>query len=150
MKKGGPALRQELGDIIYLEAHPEVYQFFKDAGCYRFSEKIQGSHQQVAEEFDLSFDGSKEVIGKEEFHIDETLITEVTELPDTREKWFKTTIPKDVEFRSYLNPEHRGVVWKKSVPYSWLEERWQQLLKAILVYITCEGRYNRAMIYHLN
>ena len=25
---------------------------------------------------------------------------------------------------------------------------WKQLLKAIVVYITCEGRYNRAMIYH--
>ena len=94
----------------------------------------------MAKEFGLSFDGSKEVIGKEEFHINETLIAEVIELPGTREKWFKTTIPKDVVFRSYLNPEHRGVVWKKSVPSSWLEERWQQLLKAIVVYITCEGR----------
>ena len=64
MKKGGPTLRQDLGDISYLEAHPEVCQFFKDAGCYRFCEKIQGSHQQVAKAFSLSFDGSKEVIGK--------------------------------------------------------------------------------------
>ena len=74
----------------------------------------------MAEEFSLSFDGSKEFIGKE-FHIDETLVIEVTELPSTGEKWFKTTIPKDVEFRSYLKPEHRGVVWKKSVPSSCLE-----------------------------
>ena len=100
------------------------------------------------EAFSLSFDGSKAVIGKEEFHIDETLINEVTELPRAGEKWFKTTIPKDVEFRSYLKPEHRGVVWKKSVPSSWLEERWHQLLNTIVVYRTCEGRYNRAMIYH--
>ena len=150
MKKGGPALKQELGDISYLEAHPEVCQFFKDVGYYRFCEKIQGSHQQVAEAFSLSFDGSKAVIGKEEFLIDETLITEVAELPSTGEKWFNMTIPKDVEFRSYLKSEHREVVWKKSVPSSWLEERWQQLLKAIVVYITCEGRYNRAMIYHFS
>ena len=80
--------------------------------------------------------------------VDENLIVEVTELPRTGEKWFKTTITKDVEFRFYLKPQHRGVVWNKSVPYSWLEERWQQLMKAIVVYITCEGRYNRAMIYH--
>ena len=72
----------------------------------------------MAEAFSLSFDGSKVVIGKEEFHIDETLITEVIELPNTGEKWFKTTIPKDVEFSSYLKPEHRGVVWNKSVPSS--------------------------------
>ena len=119
---------------------------FQDVGCYRFCEKIQGSNQQVAEAFALSFDGSKAVIGKEEFHIDETLITEVTKLPGIGEKWFKTTIPKDVEFRSYLNPEHRGVVRKKSVPSSSLEDRWQQLLKAIVVYITCEGRYKKYMI----
>ena len=69
--------------------------------------------------FSLSVDGSKEIIGKEVFFIDETLIAKVTELPSTGD-WFKTTITKDVEFRSYLKPEHRGVVWKKSVPSSWL------------------------------
>ena len=117
MKKGGgPALRQELGDISYLESHPEVCQFFKDAGCYRFCEKIHGSHQQVAEAFSLSFDGSKALIGKEEFLVDETLIVEVTELSRTGEKWFKTTTTKNVDFRSYLKHEHRDVVWKKSVP----------------------------------
>ena len=72
----------------------------------------------------------------------------MTELPYTGEKWFKTTIPKYVEFRSYLKPEHRGMIWKKSVPSSWMEESWQQLLKDIVVYLTYEGRYNRAMIYH--
>ena len=65
------------------------------------------------------------MIGKEEFLVDETLIAEVIELPGTREKWFKTTITKNVEFRSYLKPEHRDVLWKKSVPSTWLEERWQ-------------------------
>ena len=79
--------------------------------------------------------------------VDETLIAEVTELPRTGEKWLKTTITKNVEFRSYLKPEHRDVVWKKSVPSAWIEERWQQLLKAIVVYITCEGRYNREILY---
>ena len=88
------------------------------------------------------------MIGKEEFLVDETLIAEVTELPRTGEKWFKTTITKNVEFRSYLKPEYRNAIWKKSVPSRWLEERWQQLLKEILVYITCEVRYNREMIYH--
>ena len=86
MRKEGPALRQELGDINYLESHPEVCQFFKDVGIYRFCEKIQGSHQQVAEAFALSFDGSKVLIGKEESLVDETLIAEVTELPKIGEK----------------------------------------------------------------
>ena len=86
IKKGGPTIRQELGDISYLEAHLEVCKLFQDAGCYRFCEKIQGSHQQVPKAFALSFDGSKVVIGKEEFHIYETVITEVTKLPGAKEK----------------------------------------------------------------
>ena len=86
MKRGGgPALRQELGNIGYLESHPEVCQLFKDSGYYRFYEKIQGSHQQVAEAFALSFSGSKAVIGREEFQVDEALIEEVTEIPNTGE-----------------------------------------------------------------
>ena len=80
--------------------------------------------------------------------MDEALIAEVTKLPRTGECWFKTTMTKDVEFRSYLKLEHKNIVWKKSIPTSWLEEKWQHLLKAILVYITCEGRYNWVMIYH--
>ena len=55
---------------------------------------------------------------------------------------------KDVEFRYYLNPEHKNAVWKKTIPSNKLEENWQQFLKAILVYITCKGGYNRVMIYH--
>jgi hypothetical protein len=148
MKRGGPALRKELEDIGYLESHPEVCQLFKDKGCYEFCKKVQSSHQQVAEAFSLSFDGRKAVIGKDEFLVDETLIAEVTELPRTGENRFKTTVTKEVEFRSYLKPEHKCLIWKKDIPMSFLEEKWQHLLKSILVYITCEGRYNRVMIYH--
>ena len=87
MNKGGElALKQDLGNISYLESHPKVFLFFKYAGCYKFCEKIWGFHQQVAEAFSLSFDGSKALTCKEEFQVDETLIEEVVELPRTREK----------------------------------------------------------------
>ena len=102
----------------------------------------------MAEAFSLSFDGRKVVIGKEEFQVDESLIVDVTEIPRTGENWFKTIITKDVEFRSYLKPEHMCLIWKKDISMSYLEEKWHHLLKSILVYITCEGRYNRVMIYH--
>ena len=70
----------------------------------------------MAEAFALSFDGSKALIGREEFKVDEALIEEVVELPRTGEKWFNTTIAKDVEFGSYLKPEHKNVVWNKIIP----------------------------------
>jgi hypothetical protein len=148
MKIGGPVLRRELDNIGYWESHPEVCQLFKDVGGYKFCEKLQGFHQQVAEAFALNFDGRKAVIGQDEFQVDEALIAEVTELPRTGENWFKTTVTKDIEFRSYLKPEHKCLIWKKDIPISFLEEKWQHLLKAILAYITCEGRHNRVTIFH--
>ena len=72
----------------------------------------------------------------------------MTELPRTRESQFKTTVTKNMEFRYYLKPEQKSILWKKSIPTSCLEEKWQHLLTTILVYITYEGRYNRVMIYH--
>jgi hypothetical protein len=107
MKKGMTTLRKELNDISYLESHPEVCQIFKDAGCYNFWKTLHSFHQQVAEAFALNFDGNKEIIGQDEFKIDEALIAEVTELTTTGEKWFKTTIIKNVEFRTYLKPVDR-------------------------------------------
>ena len=77
----------------------------------------------MAEASALTFDGSKVVIGREEFHVDEALIAEVTDLPRIGESWFKTNITKNVEFRSYLNLEDNNIVWKKSIPTSWLEEK---------------------------
>ena len=125
MKRGGgPTLRQELGDIGYLESHPEVCHLFKDEGCYIFCQKVQGSHQQVTEAFSLIFYGSKTVIGKKEFQVDQALVVEVTNLPRTGERWFKTTVTKNIEFRSYPQPEHKNLIWKKSIPTSFLEEKW--------------------------
>jgi hypothetical protein len=70
----------------------------------QFLKKLQSFHQQVAEAFALNFDGKKAIIGRDEFEIDEALIAEVTELPMTGEKWFKTTVIKNVEFMTYLKP----------------------------------------------
>ena len=123
MKKGGPTLRKELDDISYLESYLKVGQLFRDAGRYNFCKKLQSSHQQVAEAFALTFDGRKAVIGQDEFQVDEALIAEVTELLRIGENWFKTTVTKDAEFRSYLKPEHKCLVWKKDIPMFFLEEK---------------------------
>jgi hypothetical protein len=125
MKKGMSTLRKELNDIEYLESHTQVCQMFKDVGCYNFCQKLKIFHQQVAKAFALIFYGKKAIIGRDELEINEAIISEVTELPTTREKRFKTTVIKNVEFRSYLKPEHRGLIWKKDIPVSFIEEKWK-------------------------
>jgi hypothetical protein len=148
MPKAGPVLRSEVDGVWYLEVHPEVAEFFKQAGVFTYYEKLTNFHQQVAESFAITYDGRSTKIGKEEFIIDESSIAEFTGLPRTGGYWFKSTVPSNIEFRSYLLPIHKDVIWKKDIPMSFLQPQWQYLLKAIFVYITCEGRYNRVMFYH--
>jgi hypothetical protein len=148
MASGGNLLRKEMNDVLYLESHPEIFQMFKEAGCYRYCEKLQGYHQGVVEAFAQSFDGAKVILGPMVMQIDEASVAATTEMPRQGERWFKTTVTKDIEFRSYLKPDFQSIIWQKDVPRSYLEEKWQHFLKEIQVYITCEGRYGRVMLYH--
>jgi hypothetical protein len=93
-----------------LEAHPEVAQFFKQAGVFSYCEKLANFHQQVAEAFAISYDGRSAKIGKEEFIIDEDAIAEYTSLPRLGDCWFKSTTPSNIEFRSYLLPLHKDLI----------------------------------------
>jgi hypothetical protein len=113
MKKGGALLRKELNDITYLESHPEIFQMFRDVGCYRYCEKLQGFHQGVAEAFALTFDGAKAKVGTIELQVNEAIVAAATEMPRTGERWFKSTITKDIEFRSYLKPETNVLLGRK-------------------------------------
>jgi hypothetical protein len=91
-----------------------VADFFQQVGCFTYCEKLQSFHQQVSQVFYLSYDGRKAIIGKEEFIVDEASIAEFTSLPRTGEYWFKTTVPADIEFRYYLQPQHKTLIWKKT------------------------------------
>jgi hypothetical protein len=78
----------------------------------------------------------------------EATIASATGMPRTGKNWFKTTVTKNLEFRPYLKPEFQDIIWKKDIPSSHLEKKWKNLLKAIQLYITTEGRYDRVMLYH--
>ena len=99
-----------MDDTWYFESHPKVADFFKQVGCFTYYEKLQSFHQQVSEVFALSYDGRKAIISKEEFIVDEASIVEFTGLPRTGECWFKTTVPTDIEFMSYLQPQHKTLI----------------------------------------
>jgi hypothetical protein len=148
MLKAGPVLRAEVDGVWYLEAHPEVAEFFKQTGVYTYCEKLADFHQQVSETFASSYDGRTTTVGKEQFVVDEVAIAEFTGLPRTGDCWFKSMVPSNIEFRSYLQLLHKDLTWKKEIPMSYLEPKWQSLLKAIFVYVTYEGRYNIVMFYH--
>ena len=102
-------MRSEVDGIWYLEAHPEVAECFRQTGIFAYCEKLTTFHQQVAESFALSYDGRIAKIGREEIIIGEVAIVEYTGLSRKGDCWFKTTIPANIEFRSYLLPIHKDL-----------------------------------------
>jgi hypothetical protein len=147
MSKAEPVLRSKVDGVWYLEVHPKVAEFFKKTGVYTYWEKLAYFHQQVSETFASSYEGRTRTVGKEQFVVDKATIAEFTGLPRIGDCWFKSMVPSNIEFRSYLQPLHKYLTWKKEIPMSYLEPKWKSLLKAIFVYITYEGRYNIVMFY---
>lgn len=143
-------MKKELDSLSYLQTFPNVHRRFADVGCLEFVERLQvGHHVGVTESFAKSYDGCNIVVGSLKFIVDEGTITTAIGIPRSGETWFKTTLTKNLEFRSYLKEEFQGIVWKKSIPVAYLKEEWQILFKGIQLYITSEGRYDKLMLYNI-
>jgi hypothetical protein len=148
-KRSGALLKRELDNLSFLQSHPRVQKYFSNAGCMEFVERLQvGCHQATAEAFAKTFDGNKARIGSMEIRVNEAVIAAATGLPRTGQSWFKTTAPKNLDFRVYLKEGYRHKAWRKGMLVSYLDEEWKELFKGIQLYITSEGRYDKLMMYH--
>jgi hypothetical protein len=86
-------------------------------------ERLQeGYHQEIAEVCAKSYDGKKVTVGLLEMVVDEAAITLATGLPIIGQNWFKTTVTKNLDFRSYLLTEFRSITCKKNIIVSYLED----------------------------
>jgi hypothetical protein len=136
-KRSGALLKKELDNLSFLQSHPEVQRHFTDAGCMEFAERLQiGCHHATAEVFAKTFDGKKARVDSVEIKVDEAVIAVATGLPRTGQRWFKTTVPKSLDFRVYLKEGYKHKAWRKGMLVSYLDEEWQELFKGIQLYIT--------------
>jgi len=87
--RSGRCLRNEPEGLDIVLKNDEVKQAFKQVGYWRFCEKLQGGHMQVAKEFALNFTGLNSKVGVLELPISLEVISTVTEIPRGQERWFK-------------------------------------------------------------
>jgi hypothetical protein len=71
-----------------------------------------------------------------------------TEIPNTGERWFKSMNLNATFSKVFLKPECQGDNLSKGVPRSHLVEGFDNMLRLIQRYFTCDGRFN--MIYQYN
>jgi hypothetical protein len=147
--KGGSVFRTEPCDMQLFDVEPMIREVFQRVGCLNFCQNMQRGHLEVAREFSLNFDGTKTKVGTLEMEVSEATIATTTEIPNTGERWFKSMTLNATFSKEFLKPEHQGDNLSKGVPRSHLVEGFDNMLKVIHRYFTCEGRFNMIYQYHI-
>ena len=75
-------------------------------------------------------------------------ISKATKIPYIGEKWFKQSHLDSNDYKPFLKPEHREAC-PSIFPFSYLLASYAPIMKIIMKYFTCEGRFSRIYAYHI-
>jgi hypothetical protein len=148
--KGGSVVRTEPSDMHLFDVEPMIMEVFQRAGFLTFYQNMQSGHHEVAREFDLNLDGTKNKVGTLDMEVSKATIAAATEIPNNGERWFKYMNLNVAFSKDFLKPEHQKDNFSKGVPRSHLVEGFDKMLKVFQRYFTCEGRFNMIYQYHIS
>ena len=80
--------------------------------------------------------------------VNEESIAEAIGVPAQGERWFKQ---QDFQgnYGEFLMPGFEKLHWKNGIHVRKIKPNWKIPLEMVQNYITCEGRYDRVLKYHL-
>ncbi len=148
--KGGDIVRYESQDLSLVNVDHVIRVSFEKAGCISFCEKIhsQGHHFQLTKQFALNFKGKEVKVRSLVFVVFEKSIVVVTDIPLHGEEWFKGMELDLSHIKDFLQPQYQEG-YGSVIPRSYLMDHHSKLLKVILSYFTCEGRFSKIYQYHI-
>jgi len=150
IKKGGQHNSFEPTTTQEITTSPSVLSSFQEVGCLEFCHKIQevSSHPLLTELFSLRLDGNQVHIAGLDFVLTPKEVSKATKIPYIEEKWFKQAYLDLNLYKPFLKLDHRDE-FQAIFAFSHLLSSYAPLMKAIMKYFTCEGRYSRVYSYHI-
>jgi hypothetical protein len=147
--RSGRVVRSEPQDLELINEDPTIRASFEQARCMRFCEKIKGYNAKLVEQFTLNFTGVSATIAGITFRVTEETLSAATKIPLHEEKWFKG-MPLDILcYKDFIKPNCLNGKIGANIPSQYLREPFQNILKVIRRYFTCEGRFDRVYPYHI-
>ena len=64
------------------------------------------------------------------------------------EKWFKSKDLEDHYYEPFIKPRYKNDK-KRVFPFSYLLDKYAPMMKIIMKYFSCEGRFSRLYTYHI-
>ena len=96
------------------EIHKDYIQILEKNQWISFFEKFDGYCEKVALEFSCSFSGESATVGNITIRIYEDVVAQISGLPQTRERYFKTKHFKDKSWAPFVSRSRVAAVnWKK-------------------------------------
>ena len=133
-----------------VNAHSSVLFNFHEVGCLYFFQRVQEvkSYSPLTHLCALRFQEKHFHLAGLDFKFSPRSISKATKIPYVGENWFKKSHLDSEEYKPFLKPEHRDSC-PSIFPFSYLLTSYAPLMKIIMKYFTCEGRFSRVYAYHI-
>jgi len=82
------------------------------------------------------------------FIVSPSIIADATRIPNVGDKWYKTQDLDEHYYEPYIKPQYINEV-KRDFPFKFLEDKYVPMMKIIMKYFTCEGKFSRLYTYHI-
>ena len=105
-------------------------------------------HHELARLFLTHLHNKKVTLARITFTISPAIILEATGIPNVGENWYKGQDIDDEYYEPYIKARHKDKM-KRVFPFMFLEDRFSPLMKIIIKYFTCEGRFYWLYAYHI-
>jgi len=148
--KGGKHLREEPTYLAQLQACPLAMDCFHHQSCYHYCELISQihHHRELARLFVLNLhDGHVNLAGVN-FILSPETIAEATGIPNIGEQWNKRQQLEKSYYEPYIKPGYMRHL-SRVFPFRYLNDQYAPLMKLIIRYFSCEGRFSRLYAYHV-
>ena len=140
--KGGKITKEEPISLRELLACPFAITCFKHQPCYDFCEMVERVkfHHELARLFVTHLYKGQVTLASVSFTLSPTTISEATGIPNVGQQWNKGKYVDREYYEPYIKARYHSKI-SNVFPFKYLEDRFASLMKIIIKYFTCEGRF---------
>ena len=148
--KGGQHVREEPTSLANLQACPLAVTCFRYLSCYEYCERISQiqHHRELVRLFVLHLHNGQVNLAGVDFTLSPEIIAQATGIPNVGEECNKRQQLDRFHYEPYIKPgcmRHLTAVF----PFRFLRDEYAPLMRLIIRYFTCEGRFSHLYSYHI-
>lgn len=148
--KGGKHIREEPTSLAELQACHLAITCFQHQSCYQFCEMVSRVqyHHELARLFVLHLHNGQVTLVGVTFTLTPESISLATGIPNVEEQWNKRQKIDKEHYDPYIKPVYLRQL-NRFFPFWYLKDSYAPLMKLIIKYFSCEGRFSFLYSYHI-